>query len=364
MKHAIFLTSTMVRICAITSALLLADASASLPSTMKAGALTATPTWPIPEENLQELDIDVPTAGADEVLVQVSGSDVNPIDWKMIEYGLWQQANWTIPHVFGKGCAGHVVAVGDAVARLKVGDAVWANLASDGCYAQYVALPESITSLAPSKITIEEAGVMPLVSLTGLEAFQFAGAGTEKSFADRTILVLGGSGGTGHIGIQLAKAFGAEKVITTCGTSNVDFCSELGADTVIDYHEAEWSEVIPKLSVDVIYDTVAQAGNGDLAFDILRDGGVYVTLLDQSLASDEKAASRPSVRQHFFLTDSSDYRQLDIVREFVDAGKVRPFVETSFQVSEFGKAFNESMQGHTKGKISVVPSSKPSFVLV
>ena len=177
----------------------------------------------------------------------------------------------------------------------------------------------------------------------------------------KTIGVLGGSCGTSHVGIQLAKAFGA-KVITTCGTEHVNFCREMGADEVIDYHVDQWHAVIPERSVDIVYDCIAQAGSGDLAYDILKDGGAYVTLLN-TLASQEKAASRPAVTQETCLADSSDYRQLDIIRDFVDAGKVKPVVVSTYKVANFSGAFMESMEGHATGKISVVPSAG-SVVLV
>lgn len=327
-------------------------AAAAVPATMKAGALTKRP-WDMQLhlENLMEVEVDVPTPGDDEVLVKVSGSAVNPVDWKLIQSPL--ALAWSYPHVFGRDCAGTVAAVGASETRLKVGDAVWADTTGEGCYGEYVAIKAAAVGIAPSNIPLAHAAVLPLVSLTGLEAYQFADAPWTEG---KTVLVLGGSGGAGHVGIQLAKAFGAATVITTCGTSHVDFCTSMGADQVIDYHKDDFHTVIPARSVDVVYDCVGQAGTGDLAYDILKDGGAYVTLLD-SLASAATAASRPSIKQQTFLTDSSDYHQLDILKDFVEAGKLTPSIGSTFHVSDFASAFSESMSHHATGKIVVIPSA-------
>merc|ERR1712217_405982 len=124
------------------------------------------------------------------------------------------------------------------------------NSQKEGSLAQYVSVDESIVGHAPTKISLQEAATLPLVALTGLEAFTFAKAPWTSA---PTVVVLGGSGGTGHTGIQLAKALGAKKVISTCGTEHVAFCESLGADVVIDYHKDDWHTVIAANSVDVVY---------------------------------------------------------------------------------------------------------------
>jgi NADPH:quinone reductase-like Zn-dependent oxidoreductase len=331
-------------------------------STMKAGALVKMPTdGQIHLEDLREVEVPVPEPAESQVLVKVAGSSVNPVDWKLIESDYAKQ--WQYPHVFGRDCAGTVVAVGAHVQRLKVGDAVWAdNAAPEGCYAEFVALEESITSLAPSKVSLAEAAVLPLVALTAKQALNFGSLpGSEVG----DIVVLGGSGGVGHVGLQISRAWAPNaNVTTTCGGSHAAFCKEMGADQVVDYHTTQWQDVVPARSVDIVFDTVGLAGTGELAYDVLRDGGTFVTLLQSGLASDATAKARPSVQQHFFLTDSSDYQQLDVLADLVDSGKLKPIVDGTFQSSEIAACFNYSMSGHTVGKSSVVPSKSASAILV
>lgn len=347
----------------LTIALLVHGATADelLPTTMRAGALTKRPLdGRVHLEDIQEVKVEVPQPGAGEVLVKVGGSSMNPVDWKAI-FTPWS-SSWTFPHVFGRDCAGVVVAVGPGVSRLRVGHHVWALTSSEGCFAEYAVLQEAGTGLAPERIPLAQAAVLPLVALTGLQAFEIS----QDSWAGRnfTALVLGGSGGTGHVGIQLAKAQGAGKVITTCGTPNVDFCRRMGADQVIDYHRADWHALVPPRSVDVVYDTVALKGTGDQAFDVLRDGGFYVALLSQALASPQTASRRPSVHQAFFLTSITDYQHLDTLAGFVDQGKLRPVIDHVFTLSEVARAFNASMRGHSVGKVSVVPGASSSGIYV
>lgn len=325
---------------------------------MRAGALTRRP-WDskVHLEDLKEVVVPVPKPSRGQVLIKVAGSSINPVDWKLIASPL--SLTWRYPHLLGMDCAGTVAALGEGSARLRVGDRVWAmNSETRSCFAEYAVLPEGAVGLAPTSIPLAEAGVLPLVALTGLEAYLFAEA--PWTAGNKTVLVLGGSGGTGHAGVQLAKALGAGRVIATCGTSHVDFCKGMGADSVIDYHREDWHKVIPPRSVDIVYDTVAAKGTGDLAYDVLKDGGFFVTLLQQGLASLPTSLKRPSVKQHFFLTDASDYRNLDTLKALAEQGKLRGHIEQNFSTAQVAMAVNASMAGHTEEKISVVPSGVPA----
>merc|ERR1712032_1631008 len=119
--------------------------------------------------------------------------------------------------------------------------------------------------------------------------------------------------------------------ITTCGTSNIDFCYAQGADKVIDYKKADWHDIVAPRSVDFVYDTVALSGTGDLAYDVLKDGGAYVPLLEQAEASPEVTVLRPSVRQaHSFILNETRSADFGVLREQVDKGLLRPHVEKTF----------------------------------
>merc|ERR1712232_883513 len=126
---------------------------------------------------------------------------------------------------------------------------------------------------------------------------------------------------------------------------------------VIDYHKADWHTVIPAKSVDVVYDTVAIKGTGDLAYDVLKDGGAFVTLLSDAVASSATAKKRPSIKQESFLLSNIQTSYLNTLKDFVDAGKLNVQIDNTFALSGVAKAVNSSMGGHTAGNISVVPSA-------
>jgi NADPH:quinone reductase-like Zn-dependent oxidoreductase len=187
-----------------------------------------------------------------------------------------------------------------------------------GAYAEYALAVESQLGVMPANLGWMEAGSLPKVALTSFKALVWYAGGeiggtTNTWIAGKTVLVLGGSGGTGTAGIQLAKAMGAAKVLTTAGAGNAAYCMSIGADEVFDYHTQNWWDpaLVADDSVDVVYDCVGQAGSGDRAMAKLRDGGYYVTI-----AGGEGSKPRPGRHQagvshwHFPLSQSSSHTNL------------------------------------------------------
>jgi len=253
---------------------------------------------------------------------------------------------------------GTVVDVGSGVERLKVGDVVWANQGpfKQGCFSEYAALNAEIVAHAPSKLPAVEAAVLPLVSLTALDALRFIG-GSTINLRNKTMLILGGSGGVGHVMIQMAKVWGATKIITTCGTSHIDFCSSVGADKVIDYHKQDWHSVLTERSVDAVLDLVGMKGTGDKAYDVIRKNGHFVTLIGPPgiMPSWSAEWKRRDIKPLFSNTQYWHPEDLDIIRDLADAGKLKPHIDKTFTWEEVVPAFKYLMEGHATGKISVVP---------
>lgn len=151
------------------------------------------------------------------------------------------------PAKLGMDMAGVVVKVGPGCTRIKVGDEVWADLADDGLggYATYAAAEEAHLGVKPANLEWDSASVLPLVSMTSLAALKAAGApwsdmetsvdtnsiasDASRKSAGPVVMVLGGSGGCGFTGIQMAKAFGASEIWTTTSFLNFDFVKSMGA---------------------------------------------------------------------------------------------------------------------------------------
>jgi len=341
-----------------------------LPKTMMAGALTkrnfagASHVFNRSQnfvnfEDMKYIEMDVPSVKTGQVLIKVIAGAVNPCEWKF-PMGMESPLDWipSYPLVLGRDCLGTVVDVGNGVDRLKVGDVVWANQGpfKQGCFSEYAALNAEIVAHAPSKLPAVEAAVLPLVSLTALDALRFIG-GSAINLRNKTMLILGGSGGVGHVMIQMAKVWGATEIIATCGTSHIDFCSSVGADKVIDYHKQDWHSVLTERSVDAVLDLVGMKGTGDKAYDVIRENGHFVTLIGPPGIMPSWGAewNRRDIKPLFSNTQYWHPEDLDIIRDLADAAKLKPHIDKTFTWEEVVPAFKYLMEGHATGKISVVP---------
>jgi len=291
-----------------------------------------------------------------EVLVGVRASSINPAD---------RFSPGPLPQVMGSDLAGVVLAVEDSCKRLRPGDRVWADIGAvtysgaqkskeNGAYAQVAVALETQLGAMPSNLDFREGASLPKVALTSYKALAWYG-GAPYTGLDKTVLILGGSGGCGIAGIQLAKAFGAMRIVTTTSAANKDFVQQLGADEVIDYHAENWWDVLEDGSVDVIYDTVGQDGTGDRAMKKLRSGGYYV-----AIAGAHPSQPRSDVHIKWFInsdTNLDNVHILETLRNLVEQGKLRMQRLKSFKLSEILSAFSESAGGHVNGKLVIdVPS--------
>lgn len=336
-----------------------ATASMQLPQTMKAIIATS------PSANATVLfdgAFPRPTAGKGQVVIAVHASSVNPVDWKILQDPSLSTL-LSFPHVMGFDAAGTVVAVGDGCTRLKVGDAVWADLGKYwvlkgrgqlGAYAEYALADESQVALKPSSMSFADAASLPLVSLTTLQAYDQMGLVNGSRGSNLTVVVTSGSGGTGLPGIQLARAFGATRVITACGPTTQQYCASLGADVVVDYTKgasALW-DAAGLDSVDAVYDNFGAKGTADLAMPALKSGGVFLFLPGKDAQPSEHP--KPNVTQiDFGLCDSSKHEDLEQLAALVEAGHLRAHVSKTFALADVQSAFAESMAGGVIGKLGI-----------
>src|SRR5262245_57070690 len=202
-------------------------------------------------------DLPEPKPGQGEVLVKVAAVTLNPID-TYIRGGVVQMP---LPKPFVIGCdlAGAVAAVGQGVARFKVGDRVWGSnqglLGRQGTFAEFAAVREEWLYPTPANVTDEQAAAVALTGITAhLGLFRCAGLK-----AGERVYVSGGTGGVGSLVVQMAKAMGA-KVATTVGSAaKADEAKSLGADSVINYRsddlKAKLTEFAGAADLDVWYET-------------------------------------------------------------------------------------------------------------
>ncbi|KAJ5629582.1 hypothetical protein N7528_003239 [Penicillium herquei] len=192
-----------------------------------------------------------------EVIVKVHAASINPIDVKRAGGGLKIVVGDSFPFKIGYDLAGVVTETGSKVTRVKPGDEVYIRLPEThrGSCSEYAVCPESQIGLKPPSMSFEEAASIPLAAMTALQALRKYG-----DLSGKTVFVPAGLSGTGIFGCQLAKhVFKAGKVITTVSTSKVPKVDELlgkgTVDQVIDYTKQDPRDVIPKGSVDFLFDT-------------------------------------------------------------------------------------------------------------
>jgi alcohol dehydrogenase len=317
--------------------------------------------------------VDVYAEKTGYALIQVNSSSVNPSDVDSVEGGACSLG-------CGADVAGTIVSC-PGCERLQEGDEVW-TLASK-TYAEFVSTPEANVGVRPSAISFTDAGTIPQVGVTSYMSLKRTDPGSPpgttmppgKPWANKenvTVVITAGSGGTGFIGIQLAKTWGAVNIITTSTGDGIAFCESLGATQVFDYMVEDVFDALPADSVDYVYDNYGAEGTADKAMNALRTGGVYL-LLPHSECFVTGSQSPPclsanpkeGVAQYNYVTgpDYAAYtlQGLDELKDLFDAGSISPRIDKVFPMSDIAAAFNYSAgegeggvtSGHY-GKIAVV----------
>jgi NADPH:quinone reductase-like Zn-dependent oxidoreductase len=198
-----------------------------------------------------------PTPMAGQILIKVRAASVNPFEWHMTTgkpylVRLFKGVGAPDSPRLGSDFAGTVESVGAGVTRFKPGDDVFGG--AGGALAEYLlAREDGDIVLKPAELTFEQAAAIPIAAVTALQGLRDHG----HLAAGQKVLINGASGGVGTYAVQIAKSYGAE-VTGVCSTRNVALVRSLGADHVIDYKQADFTQ--GKERYDLILDTVGNHG--------------------------------------------------------------------------------------------------------
>ncbi|PKV76009.1 NADP-dependent oxidoreductase [Pontibacter ramchanderi] len=300
-------------------------------------------------EKIQITTVNVPEVKEGEVLVRIRAAGVNPVDAAVREGYLKDYLPYQFPIIPGWDMAGVVEETGFSARRFELGDEVYAYarrpVVQHGTFAEYIVIPESYLAKKPQNLSFEEAAGIPLVGLTAYQSLFDAG----KLQENQTVLILGGSGGVGSLGIQLAKARGAT-VIGVASEKNQDFMKELGADFTVDYKSQDIgaaAKAIAPDGVDLIFDC---AGGDTLQQSLaaLRPGGKLVSILHHG----EGLAPSIDFKYVFVEPNAS---QLDRLREYAESGQLQVHVSKTYSLAETAEALSQIQSQHTRGKTVIVP---------
>jgi NADPH:quinone reductase-like Zn-dependent oxidoreductase len=320
------------------------------------------------DDTVRAGDVPDPQVGAYDVLVRIHAASVNPVDLKIRDGDLKTILPLRAPFVLGNDLAGTVVAVGARVTRFAVGDEVYAHPDQNrmGTFAEFIAIHQDDVAAKPVTLSMEEAASIPLVGLTAWQAL------VERADLrpGQKVLIHAGAGGVGTFAIQLAKHLGAS-VATTASATKTDVVKSLGADVVIDYRKQAFETILH--DYDVVLDTVG-GETLDKSLRVLKPGGKVISVTgppDPALAKEfgvnpvirlaiaalsyrirRRARRRQVTYSYLFMKASGD--QLRALTALIDAGIIRPVVDSVFDFDQTREALAHLEQGRTKaGKVVI-----------
>ena len=298
-------------------------------------------------EVLKYEDAPRPEPKENELLVRVIACGVNPADPLVISGRFAKEFGTHVPLIPGYDVAGVVERVGGKVTKFKKGDAVYGYALFGGGWAEYAVLAENEAALKAKSMTFIEAAGVPMGALTAWQSLVDAA----QLKAGQTVLIHGGSGGTGSFAVQIAKARGA-KVIATASTANQELLKQLGADVAIDYTKTKFEEVAK--DVDVVFDPV---GRDTLArsYAVVKKGGIITTIVSRP---DQAQLDKYGIRGTS-IASHPDGNELAQITKLIEAGKIKTIVTQVLPLSDAVKASQQAETHHTRGKIVLKIADEP-----
>ncbi len=312
-----------------------------------------------PPDGLQLKEVAKPTPKDNEVLIRIYATTVTAGDCQLrsLKLPIWLWLPLRIylglrPRnmILGQELAGEIEAVGTAVTRFRKGDQVfaWTGLRL-GAYAEYTCLPEDgVLAIKPSNMTYEEAATLPV---GGLEAVHFLRKDTIHN--GEKVLINGAGGSIGTFAIQLAKYFGAD-VTGVDSTGKLDMLRSMGADQVIDYTQADFTQ--SGETYDVIFDVVGKS-SFSRSVRALRRNGRY--LLGNPQLSHRVRARWTSTRSGktvipYAARSASQYTEdILFLKELIEAGKIKAVIDRRYPLEHIAEAHRYVETGQKKGNVVI-----------
>lgn len=310
---------------------------------------------------LEKVDVEKPELAEGEVLVKVSAIGVNYADTARREGGYVVPT--PLPFIPGAEVAGTVEEVGEGSTRFKKGDRV-VTLIGSGGYSEYVKTKENTLIPIPAGVPDETAVGLPLQGLTAYHVLTTMGR-MEKG---ETVLVHAAAGGVGSLAVQLAKKFGAGKVIATASTSEkLNLATDLGADYAINYTNANWREEVMEATDGKGVDVALEMAGGDVFHETVKCMRGFGRVVVYGVASGDPASMHPSGLMNrnlsvigFFLPQIMKKpvlfeKSLNHLLQMVNTGDLKLTVGGVFDLEEAAHVHEMMQERKTKGKIVLKP---------
>jgi NADPH:quinone reductase-like Zn-dependent oxidoreductase len=288
------------------------------------------------------------------VLIKVLASSMNPADrydvvapfmMRLIMRGGLRAPK--DPRV-GSDVAGRVEAVSSTVTQFKPGDEVFGS--APGAYAEYAVAREDRLFQKPAKCSFEEAGTVGIAGITALQALRDKG----RLQSGQSVLINGAGGGVGTFAVQIAKALGAEVTAVT-NTENLDLVRKLGADHVVDYVKEDFAKNGQRY--DLICDIAASHSISQIRRS-LNPGGKFVLVgvhgrLFSRLIYYTLLGRFSRGKKFTFFVARLNQKDLIVLKELIEAGKLTPVIDKSYPLSMTGEAMKRLGEGQVRGKLAI-----------
>ncbi|QRV92669.1 Zinc-binding dehydrogenase [Ceratobasidium sp. AG-Ba] len=274
-----------------------------------------------------------PTPEGKQVLVRITSAAVNPVDWKIIDYGIFIN---DFPAVLGADGAGIIEALGSEVTGFSKGDRVLFQgqyIPDFGTYQQYALVDSDAMAKTPGNITDDQASTIPsgataaLMALFQKSGISFPGGGPTAT--GKPILILGGSSSVGQYAIQLARIAGFAPILTTASNAHTSLLKSLGATHIFDRNtEAKTIQAASSSPITFAVDTISIPSTQALALEVLPpDSHLSLVLpLDESL---KPKATESKLIIHDVYGSSHAFKDMSIpmwqaLNAWITQGKIVP----------------------------------------
>jgi len=321
------------------------------------------------EDVFEAAEVTKPQVTPGHVLVKVAATSVNTVDTMIRAMGDDLPIAPALPAVLGMDFAGTVDAIGEGVSQFSVGDEVYGcagGLADlQGTLAQYMVADTQLIAHKPKNLSMREAAALPLVAITAYEGLIRANIESSNSDASaKKVLVHGGSGGVGHIALQLANYFGAEVYSTGGGDQQLAFITQLGA-TGINYKTESVADYVAThtdgVGFDIVFDSVGGANMANSFEAAALNGQVASTVamvdLDLTTAHFKGLSLHVVFMLIPMLHNHKRAQHADIltkITKIVEAGGLTPVLdETRYTLEQIGEAHARLSSGQAMGKVVV-----------
>ncbi|SDR81328.1 zinc-dependent alcohol dehydrogenase family protein [Christiangramia echinicola] len=309
-------------------------------------------------------EVENPTLNSGQVLVKISASSINTVDTMIRNMGEDLPFAPATPAILGMDFAGTIVEVGPDVTGFSIGDEVYGcagGLAElQGTLAEYIAADSKLIARKPKNLTMKEAASLPLVGITAYEGLIRANIKSGQN-----VLVHGGTGGVGHVAVQLAKHFGANVFSTVSGEKQMKIVENFGAKA-INYKSEQVEDYVNKhtngIGFDVVFDTVggenmlksfeAAALNGQVATTVSLCELDLTTMHFKGLSLHVVFMLIPML--HNFRREQHG-EILSNLAKIAEAGDLKPLLdEKQFSLDNVGEAYARLESRNAIGKVVVV----------